>query len=35
LRMNLTHRSVSQETNLVPFPGTQVEPHAASAQGDD
>ena len=36
LRMNLTHKSVSQESNLVPFPAPmEAEPQAASAQGDD
>jgi predicted nucleotide-binding protein (sugar kinase/HSP70/actin superfamily) len=36
LRMNLTHRSVSQEANLVPFPtAMEAEPQAAGAQGDD
>ncbi len=36
LRMNLTHKSVAQESNLVPFPAAmEAEPQAASAQGDD
>ena len=35
LRMNLTHKSVSREANLVPFPQPIDEPHAATAQGDD
>src|ERR1700685_748613 len=36
LRMNLTHKSVSRESNLVPFPtAMEAEPQTASAQGDD
>jgi len=35
LRMNLTHKSVSREANLIPFPAPMPEPHQATAQGDD
>jgi hypothetical protein len=35
LRMNLTHRSVSREGMLVPFPQPMNEPEAATASGDD
>ncbi len=35
LRMNLTHKSVSREAELVTFPPASVETHLAGAQGDD
>jgi activator of 2-hydroxyglutaryl-CoA dehydratase/predicted nucleotide-binding protein (sugar kinase/HSP70/actin superfamily) len=35
LRMNLAHKSVAREGALIPFPEPVVEPHAATASGDD